>query len=208
MKICIYGAGAIGGFMGHALAQVPDVELSLIARGPHLKAMQENGLTLIRDGETVSVPVTATSNPAELGPQDYVIIALKSHQAWQSAESVKPLLGPNTALVTCQNGVPWWYFHKLAGAFEGSRLDAVDRDDRQWRTFRTGPGHRMCGVPGYGNRRARRDQACLWGQVLDRRARRHGVTALCGFVESAGGRWSSRSRAGRYPLRNLAQIMG
>lgn len=138
MKICIYGAGAIGGFMGHALAQVPGVELSLIARGPHLKAMQENGLTLIRDGETVSVPVTATSNPAELGPQDYVVIALKSHQAWQSAESIKPLLGPNTAIITCQNGVPWWYFHKLPGQFEGSRLDAVDRGDRQWTVF--GPG--------------------------------------------------------------------
>jgi 2-dehydropantoate 2-reductase len=135
MKICIYGAGAIGGYMGHALAQVPGVELSLIARGPHLKAMQENGLTLIRDGEKTSVPVTATSDPAELGPQDYVVIALKSHQAWQSAESITPLLGPDTAVVTCQNGVPWWYFHKLKGEFEGNRLDAVDRGDRQWNTF-------------------------------------------------------------------------
>ena len=93
MKICIYGAGAIGGFLGHALAQVPGVELSLIARGPHLKAMQDNGLTLIRDGETACVPVTATSNPADLGPQDYVVIALKSHQAWQSAESYQTAAG-------------------------------------------------------------------------------------------------------------------
>lgn len=138
MKICIYGAGAIGGFMGHALAQVPGVELSLIARGPHLKAMQENGLTLIKDGEHNAVPVNATSKPADLGPQDFVVIALKSHQAWQSAENIKPLLGPNTAVVTCQNGVPWWYFYKLPGQFEGSKLDAVDRDDRQWTTF--GPG--------------------------------------------------------------------
>ncbi len=138
MKICIYGAGAIGGYMGHALASVPGVELSLIARGPHLKAMQENGLTLVKDGESTSVPVTAISNPANLGPQDYVVVALKSHQAWQSAESIKPLLGPNTAVVTCQNGVPWWYFHKLSGEFEGSRLDAVDRGDHQWNTF--GPG--------------------------------------------------------------------
>ena len=138
MKICIYGAGAIGGYMGHALATAPGVELSLIARGPHLKAMQENGLTLIRDGKRVVVPVAATSNPADLGPQDYVVIALKSHQAWQSADSIKPLLGPKTAVVTCQNGVPWWYFHKLPGQFEGSKLDAVDRNDRQWNTF--GPG--------------------------------------------------------------------
>lgn len=138
MKVCIYGAGAIGGYMGHALAGVPGVKLSLIARGAHLKAMQENGLTLIKDGERTSFPVRATSNPADLGPQDYVIIALKSHQAWESAELLRPLLGPNTAIVTCQNGVPWWYFHKLPGAFEGKRLDAVDRQDRQWNTF--GPG--------------------------------------------------------------------
>jgi 2-dehydropantoate 2-reductase len=135
MKICVYGAGAIGGYLGHALAGVDGVELSLIARGAHLEAMQKNGLTLVSPEGQSTVPVTATDDPAELGPQDYVVIALKSHQAWSVAEALQPLLGPDTAIVTCQNGVPWWYFHKLGGEFEGRRLDAVDRNDRQWNAF-------------------------------------------------------------------------
>ena len=132
MKICVYGAGAIGGYLAHGLAQAEGVELSIIARGPHLKAINENGLTLLKDGESSTVKVRGTSNASELGPQDAIFNCLKAHQAWASADDLKPLLGPETTVVTCQNGVPWWYFHKIGGEFEGKTLDSVDRGDRQW----------------------------------------------------------------------------
>ena len=132
MKICIYGAGAIGGFLGHGLASVEGVQLSLIARGAHLAALRDQGLTLDREGERRTVEVRATDDPGELGHQDCVIVGLKAHQAWETAESMAPLLGPSTAVVTCQNGVPWWYFHKLEGPYEGYRLNSVDPGDRQW----------------------------------------------------------------------------
>jgi 2-dehydropantoate 2-reductase len=137
MKVCIYGAGAIGGYLGVQLAQVPGVEVSLIARGAHLAAMRENGLKLLIGGQERVAPsnftgVTATDNPADLGPQDYVIVALKAHQAWEAAEQMRPLLGSDTAVVTCQNGVPWWYFHGVEGSCAGRRLASVDPSDRQW----------------------------------------------------------------------------
>ncbi len=135
MKVCIFGAGAIGGILAVGLARVPGVEVSVIARGAHLAAIRESGLTLIRDDEETTVRVQASDDPAGIGPVDVVFNCLKAHQAWQSAEAMAPLLGPDTAVVCCQNGAPWWYFHKLTGAFEGRRLDAVDRDDRQWRAI-------------------------------------------------------------------------
>ncbi|MBT5047146.1 MAG: 2-dehydropantoate 2-reductase [Rhodospirillaceae bacterium] len=132
MKICIYGAGAIGGYLGVELAQVAGLEVSLIARGPHLAAIRKNGLKLQIEGEEHVAKLTATDNPADLGPQDYVIIALKSHQGWESAEQVAPLLGPDTAVVTCQNGIPWWYFYNLDSQYRDLRLGSVDPNDRQW----------------------------------------------------------------------------
>ncbi|WP_193170210.1 2-dehydropantoate 2-reductase [Nisaea nitritireducens] len=132
MKVCIYGAGAIGGYLGAELAQVEGVEVSLIARGAHLAAIKENGLKLLIGEEERVAKVTATDNPAELGPQDYVIVALKTHQAWEVADQMVPLLGPDTAVVTCQNGVPWWYFHGVNSAYQNLRLNSVDPDDRQW----------------------------------------------------------------------------
>ncbi len=136
MKICIFGAGAIGGYLAHGLAKVNGIELSLIARGPHLAAMRENGLTLETENARDIVTVTATDAPYELGPQDYVFICLKAHQAWESAEWVKPLLGPDTVVITCQNGVPWWYFHSLPGEHDDRRLSSVDSDNRQWDIIR------------------------------------------------------------------------
>ncbi|MEM7170848.1 MAG: 2-dehydropantoate 2-reductase [Pseudomonadota bacterium] len=132
MKVCIYGAGAIGGFLAVGLAQVPGTEVSVIARGPHLAAIRDKGLTLVKkDGEVTAHPM-ATNDPSDIGQVDVVFNCLKAHQAWQSAEDLGPLLGPDTAVVTCQNGVPWWYFYGLKGPYEGRRLDAVDRNNRQW----------------------------------------------------------------------------
>ena len=132
MKVCIYGAGAIGGYLGVELARAPGVEVSLIARGAHLKAIQESGLKLQIDGEERIAQLNASDDPASLGPQDHVIVALKAHQAWEVAEQMTPLLGPETTVVTCQNGVPWWYFHGLEGQYADLRLGSVDPDDRQW----------------------------------------------------------------------------
>ncbi len=131
MRICIYGAGAIGGLMGARLAKA-GAEVSLIARGPHLAAMRDKGLTLRSAGETFTVPVKASSDPAELGPQDYVVVTLKAHQVPGVVEPMQPLLGPGTAVVMGVNGVPWWYFYGLGGAYEGRRLPSVDPGDVQW----------------------------------------------------------------------------
>jgi 2-dehydropantoate 2-reductase len=131
MKICIYGAGAIGGFMGAELADA-GADVSLIARGPHLEAMQKNGLTLIRgDTQTVSHP-KVTSDPAELGAQDVVIITLKAHSVPGMVDHMQPLLGPDTAVVTAVNGIPWWYFHGAEGAHKDKRLESVDPGNKQW----------------------------------------------------------------------------
>jgi len=134
MKVCIFGAGAIGGYMGVKLAKA-GADVSLVARGPHLVAMQEKGLTLIEESETTTVPVTASDDPAALGVQDYVIVTLKAHSVPPVVSKMAPLIGPNTTIVSGVNGVPWWYFHKLEGAHEGTRLDSVDPGNVQWDGF-------------------------------------------------------------------------
>ena len=132
MKICIYGAGAIGGYLG-VLLKLSGADVSLIARGAHLAAIKENGLKLLIGGEEKLARMPATSDPAELGPQDYVIVALKSHQAWEVAEQKKPLLGPETAEDTAQNGVPRWNFYGFEGQNANLQLQSVDPDGRQWK---------------------------------------------------------------------------
>jgi len=132
MKIAIYGAGAIGAHLGGMLART-DVETSLIARGPHLAAMRAKGLTCrFQDGTSFTVHPNAVEDPAELGPQDYVIVTLKAHQSPTVVERMRPLLGPETAVVTAMNGVPWWYFHGLGGDLEGRSLESVDPGRAQW----------------------------------------------------------------------------
>ena len=131
MKVCIYGAGAIGAHIG-VLMKLAGINVSLIARGAHLEAIKENGLKLIINGEEKVARMPAAKDPAELGVQDYVIIALKSHQAWEAAEQLKPLLGPDTAVVTAQNGIPWWYFYGFQGQYANLQLDSVDPRGRQW----------------------------------------------------------------------------
>lgn len=134
MKICIYGAGAIGGYMGVMLKR-GGLDVSLVARGAHLEAIKTKGLTLVTKTETITERMPASRDPRDLGRQDVVIIALKAHQAWEAAEDLKPLLGPETAVVTAQNGVPWWYFHGLDGQHADLRLRSVDPGDRQWKAI-------------------------------------------------------------------------
>ena len=135
MKICIFGAGAIGGYMGAKLAQA-GADVSLVARGPHLAAITDKGLTLIEaDRNPVTVKVNASENPADLGPQDYVIVTLKAHSVPAVVPKMQPLIGENTTIVSGVNGVPWWYFHKIGTDLEGTRLETVDPGHTQWDGF-------------------------------------------------------------------------
>ena len=134
MKICIFGAGAIGGYMGAKLAEA-GADVSLVARGPHLAAIKDKGLSLIEEGETKTFAVTASEDPADLGVQDYVIVTLKAHSVPAVVGKMAPLIGPDTTIVSGVNGVPWWYFHKIGGALEGTRLASVDPGDAQWTGF-------------------------------------------------------------------------
>jgi 2-dehydropantoate 2-reductase len=132
MKICIYGAGAIGGYLGVQLARA-GVDVSLVARGAHLAAMRANGLKLLVGDEARVVHPRCTDHPAELGPQDFVIICLKAHSITGVLDQMQPLLGPHTRIVTAVNGIPYWYFHRHGGAYEGSMLESIDPGGRQWR---------------------------------------------------------------------------
>jgi 2-dehydropantoate 2-reductase len=143
MKICVYGAGAIGGYIAVQLAH-SGVETSVVARGPHLKAIRENGLTLKIGGETHNVKIPASDDSRTLGPQDYVIVTLKAHQIAAVAPSIKTLCGPETAILFAVNGVPWWYFYKLTGPYENRRVEAVDPGGVIWDTL--GPERALGGV--------------------------------------------------------------
>ena len=110
-KICIFGAGAIGGDLAACLHDA-GADVSLIARGSHLNAIKESGLKLEINGEMRSFKLKASDNPADFGRQDYVIIALKAHGITHITETIQPLLDPDTAVVSAVNGLPWWYFHK------------------------------------------------------------------------------------------------
>ncbi len=131
MKIAIYGAGAIGGLLGFYLADA-GAEVTLIARGPHLAAMRDKGLTLVEGESRRSLQVRAVEDPAEVGPQDYVLITLKASSVAAIAEPMQPLLGPQTCVVTAQNGLPWWYFHAHGGAQQGRTVESVDPGGRLW----------------------------------------------------------------------------
>lgn len=134
MKLCIFGAGAMGGWIGGLLAR-QGVDVTLIARGPHLAAMKERGLTVRMNGEEFVTRPKLTDDPEEAGPQDYVFISLKAHSVPPVAERMRPLLGPDTAVVTASNGIPWWYFYKQAGPWENHRLETVDPGGKQWDVF-------------------------------------------------------------------------
>ena len=129
MKITIIGAGAIGGYVGAKLAMAGE-DVTFIVRGANLTAIRKNGMKLImHDGtEHVAANVKATSDYAEPGVQDLVILAMKAHQLESVVNSLPQLIGPDTTIVTMQNGIPFWYFHKHGGPFEGRRVHSVDPD--------------------------------------------------------------------------------
>ena len=129
MKIAVVGAGAIGGYLGARLALAGE-DVTCIARGANLEAIRANGLRLIEEdgSERVAGGVRAEQDMSLAGPQDYVLLALKAHQVATVAPQLRGMYGPNTAVVTMQNGVPWWYFHNLGGQFDGRAVTKVDPD--------------------------------------------------------------------------------
>lgn len=131
MKIAIFGAGAIGGLLGVRLCQA-GAEVTLIARGPHLAAMQANGVTLLSGGERVVVRPRAVPDAGEAGIQDYVIVTLKAHGLPAAAAAIAQMIGPDSTLVTGINGVPYWYFYGLEGPWRDRRVAAVDPGGRLW----------------------------------------------------------------------------
>jgi len=124
-KVCIYGAGAIGAWMGVRLARA-GCQVSVVARGATLSALQQHGLRCQIDKELLSAPVRASANPAELGAQDLVILAVKAPSLPEVARQIAPLLGPSTVVLTAMNGVPWWFFQGFGEKFAGTQLKAID----------------------------------------------------------------------------------
>ncbi|MFN2578677.1 MAG: ketopantoate reductase family protein [Pyrinomonadaceae bacterium] len=129
MKFAIIGAGAIGAFLGAMLARAGE-DVTLIARGQHLRAMQEHGVRVRGEIGDFQVSVKAIGDPATAGEVDVVVLTLKAHSVPAIAASLRPMIGANTSVLTAQNGFPWWYFYAHGGEWEGTRLESVDPGGR------------------------------------------------------------------------------
>ena len=135
-NICVFGAGAIGSYIAHSLSKA-GAEVSLIARGEHLKAINQNGLTLIKDGKSETINFKASDNPKDLGVQEYIIITLKAHSIPPIVNNFAPLINEKTSIVTALNGIPWWYFYGANSktSMENYWLETVDPKGKQWKYF-------------------------------------------------------------------------
>ena len=132
MRVCIYGAGAVGGYLAVLLART-GADISVVARGPHLAAIRERGLTLLVDDQELRVEVPATADPARLGKQDVVIVTLKAHSVAGAVNDIRTLLDGKTSVVSAVNGIPWWYFHGLDSPFGERPVESVDSGGAIWR---------------------------------------------------------------------------
>jgi len=136
MKVCVYGCGAIGSLLAARLVN-SDASISALARGPHLEAMRANDLTLLpaEGGELITAAINASDNPAEIGQQDVVFLTMKSHAVPAVADTIAPLLGPDTTVVTAYNGIPWWYFYGLVDDLGCPELLSVDPGKKLWQAI-------------------------------------------------------------------------
>src|SRR5438445_4478401 len=125
MKFAVVGAGAIGAFVGAMLAKSGE-DVTLIARGAHLRALQEFGVRMRGSLGAFEARPAATDDPAAVGAVDVVLLTLKAHRLTAMAPRLAPLIGPETCLVSAQNGIPWWYFYHHGGEWEGTHLESVD----------------------------------------------------------------------------------
>ena len=188
MKVCIVGAGAIGGWLGVKLAQAGS-ELSVLARGTTLQALRERGLTLHSAAGTVTVPVRASADARDLGAQDLVVVAVKAPAMAQVAASLAPLLGPSTTVLTAMNGVPWWFFDGFGGRFAGTRLQAVDPDGSIARAVPASRivgcvVHASCSVDAPGQARHHFGGKLIVGEPSGEKTER--VQQLVAFLQDAG----------------------
>ena len=131
MKVCIFGAGAVGGYLAVMLARA-GADVSLVGRGPHLAAIDRHGLTLLAEGRELVSKLPATDEPASLGKQDVVIVTLKAHSIPGAVDGIRALLHRDTAVVSAVNGIPWWYFHGLDSAFGERHVESVDPAGAIW----------------------------------------------------------------------------
>lgn len=143
MKVCVFGAGAIGGHLAVRLAR-GGADVSVVARGPQLEAIQRDGLKVVTHDGELDARVRASATAAELGQQDAVLVTVKAPALPAVAAGIAPLLGPDTPVTFVMNGIPWFYFHGIGGALEGKRLPKIDPGDALWRTV--GPERAIAGV--------------------------------------------------------------
>ena len=132
MKVCVFGAGAIGGYLAVLLARA-GADVSVVARGAHLEAILDDGLTLLVDGNELHADLPATDDPAALGKQDAVIVTLKAHSIGPAVTGIRSLLASDTAVVSAVNGIPWWYFHRLDSPIGERHVESVDPGAAIWR---------------------------------------------------------------------------
>ena len=135
MRICVFGAGAVGGYLAGFLAR-GGAGVSVVARGGHLAAIRANGLRVETPDEAITVRLPASDDPRDLGPQDVVLVSVKAPALPQVAATIAPLLLPDTTVAFVSNGIPWWYFFAHGGPLDGRRLPRLDPDDALWRTVR------------------------------------------------------------------------
>ena len=187
MKVCIYGAGAIGGWIGARLAR-QGAQVSAVARGATLVALKTKGLRLDLQGEHLAVPVQASEHAADLGPQDLVVVAVKAPAMAAVAAGIGPLLGRDTIVLTAMNGVPWWFFEGF-GALAGTRLKAVDPEGAIARAI---PGrhilggvvHASCALEGPGHVRHHFGNGLIIGEPSGQATPR--AQALVEMLKTAG----------------------
>ena len=135
-KVCIFGAGSIGGYLGACLSKT-NIDLSLIARGPHKTAIEKNGLTLIKDGKSENFKIKVTDDPKKLDVQDYIFISIKAHAISNIVVSLKNIIGENTSIISAVNGLPWWYFYKANTGtnLDNQHIDCVDPEGKIWKNL-------------------------------------------------------------------------
>ena len=134
MKICIVGAGAIGGYLGFKLINA-GFDVSLVARGTHLKAMKHSGLTVIENDKEISCFPKCSESMSDLGKMDYIFITLKAYSIPGLVNEISTMFKENTAVITAYNGIPWWYFFNIEGPFKNYRIKCIDPNNIQWNTI-------------------------------------------------------------------------
>lgn len=187
-RVAIVGAGAIGGWLGVRLAHV-GCEVSALARGATLAALQRDGLQLLQDGQRLQVPVQAAADAVTLGAQDLVIVAVKAPALPGVVSAIAPLIGPHTVVLTAMNGVPWWFFNGFGGAHAGTPLQSIDADGAIARGIPAqhvigGVVHASCSVDAPGVIRHHFGNGLIVGEPSGQDTDR--VTALASLMQRAG----------------------